>query len=72
MIMPALLAFHRQMKNNNIDLLLDHKHDFPPEYHKWINNCKNMNIIEYYEDQELRTEIYDKIQIQLHQEAADS
>ena len=27
--------------------LHDHKNDFPPEYHKWINKCKNMSIIKY-------------------------
>tara|TARA_B100000470_G_scaffold13711_1_gene9361 strand:- start:1917 stop:3407 length:1491 start_codon:yes stop_codon:yes gene_type:complete len=62
LIMPGCLSFHNNMKKNGLDLLEEHKDDFPQEYHYWLNKYSKMKVVDHYKDQEMRTEIYDNIQ----------
>ena len=62
LVMPICLSFHENMKNNGLDLLKDYKNDFPEEYVSWIEKSYNMKVIDHYKDQEIRTEIFEKIQ----------
>ena len=45
-----------------VDLLKDHRDDFPPEYLRWIDVGYRMSALDFFRDQEIRTEIYDAIQ----------
>lgn len=50
------------MKLAGIDLLGDHRDDFPPEYLRWVEEGYRMTLAEIAHDQQLKTEIYDAIQ----------
>lgn len=49
-------------KNAGLDLLKDHRDDFPPEYLKWVDAGPEMKMREMSRDQVIRTEIYDAVQ----------
>lgn len=49
-------------KQQGLDLLKDHRDDFPPEYLSWIEQGYKMSILDFNRDQQMRTEIYDAIQ----------
>jgi amidase len=49
-------------KTNGLDLLGEHRDDFPPEYLKWVEEAYRMTLTDVVRDQQLRTEIYDAIQ----------
>ena len=50
------------MKQGGMDLLKDHRGDFPPEYLHWVEVGRRMSALDFYRDQAIRTEIYDSIQ----------
>ncbi len=62
LIMPLNIRSLEVMKNFNFDLLGNHSEDFPPEYLKWIEIGKRMSATDFFEDQEKRSSIFDKIQ----------
>jgi amidase len=45
-----------------MDLLVDHRDDFPPEYLRWIDEGYRMSALDLSRDQQVRSEIYDAIQ----------
>jgi amidase len=49
-------------KRNGLDLLADHRDDFPPEYLRWIDQGYRMSALDLSRDQQTRSEIYDAIQ----------
>jgi amidase len=49
-------------KKAGIDLLGDHRDDFPPEYLYWVEECQRMSALDFYRDQAVRTEIYNAFQ----------
>jgi amidase len=49
-------------KRQGLDLLEDHRDDFPPAYLDWIEQGYKMSILDFNRDQQMRTEIYDAIQ----------
>ena len=61
LIMPLNIRSLEVMKNFNFDLLGNHSEDFPPEYLKWIEIGKRMSATDFFEDQEKRSSIFDKI-----------
>jgi amidase/aspartyl-tRNA(Asn)/glutamyl-tRNA(Gln) amidotransferase subunit A len=50
------------IKKAGIDLLGDHRTDFPPEYLHWVDEARRVSALDYYEDQAARTEVYDGVQ----------
>jgi amidase len=50
------------MKHAGIDLLGDHRDDFPPEYLRWVDEGYRMTLPELARDLQMKTEIYDAIQ----------
>ena len=50
------------LKHAGIDLLKDHRDDFPPEYLKWVDAGPEMKMRDISQDQTVRTEIYDAVQ----------
>ena len=62
LISPLNLSTFEGFKNAGMDLLKDHREDFPPEYLYWMDKGYQMSVTDFFRDQELRTEIYDAIQ----------
>ena len=49
-------------KAGGLDLLKDHRDDFPPEYLEWIDKGAELRTCDMMNDQSIRTEVYDSIQ----------
>lgn len=62
LIMPLNIMTFENFKAQGLDLLNDHRDDFPPEYLKWIEIGYDMSVVDFFRDQEMRTEVYDAIQ----------
>ena len=71
LIMPIGLSFFDHLKNRDIglfqdhrgiDLLKDHRDDFPPEFLEWADRCIDMSVLDFFHDQGIRSEIFDAIQ----------
>jgi amidase/aspartyl-tRNA(Asn)/glutamyl-tRNA(Gln) amidotransferase subunit A len=61
-IAPLNLAAFETFKANGLDLLGDHRDDFPPEYLYCMDRCASMTAVDVISDNELRTEVFDAIQ----------
>lgn len=62
LIMPLNVQTFETFKQNGLDLLQDHRDDFPPQYLRWVEMGYKMTALDFYKDQEVRSEIYDAIQ----------
>jgi amidase/aspartyl-tRNA(Asn)/glutamyl-tRNA(Gln) amidotransferase subunit A len=62
LIMPLNVQTFEVFKQNGLDLLRDHRDDFPPEYLRWVEEGYRMSALDFFRDQEVRTEVYDAIQ----------
>ncbi len=60
-MMPLYLPAFERFKKNGIDLLRDHRQDFPSELLNWVDGFKQ-STLDFYRDQKVRTEIYDSVQ----------
>jgi amidase/aspartyl-tRNA(Asn)/glutamyl-tRNA(Gln) amidotransferase subunit A len=49
-------------KRNGIDLLGEHRDDFPPEYLHWVEQAQRMSGLDFFRDQEVRTEVFHAVQ----------
>ena len=62
LIIPRNIATLEAASAKGPDLLGEHRKDFPPEYLHWIETGYKLSAVDFYKDQEIRTEIYDCIQ----------
>ncbi len=62
LIIPRNITTLEAVKVSGPDLLGEHHHDFPAEYLRWIRVGQHLSAVDFYKDQEIRTEIYDAIQ----------
>jgi amidase len=62
LIVPINIATFENFKRGGLDLLADHRDDFPPEYLRWIDEGYQWRTPELMRDEEARSEIYDAIQ----------
>jgi amidase len=62
LIMPVNVETFENFKRNGLDLLADHRDDFPPEYLRWVEEGYRMSALDLSRDQQARSEIYDAIQ----------
>ena len=62
LIAPLNIAGLEGMKAAGIDLLGEHRDDFPPEYLHWIDVGQKLSALDVVRDQAIRTEVYDAIQ----------
>ena len=62
LIIPRNIASLEAAGAKGPDLLGEHRNDFPPEYLHWIEAGYKLSAVDFYKDQEIRTEIYDCIQ----------
>ncbi|MET4220793.1 Asp-tRNA(Asn)/Glu-tRNA(Gln) amidotransferase A subunit family amidase [Bradyrhizobium sp. LB7.2] len=50
------------LKRDGIDLLGQHRADFPPEYLDWVEKTNRMSGLDFFRDQAVRSEVYDAFQ----------
>lgn len=62
LITPLNLQALDGFKAAGIDLLGQHRDDFPPEYLRWMEAGRTMSALDFYRDQAIRSEIYDALQ----------
>ena len=62
LMMPLNLGTFATMKMYGVDLLKDHRADFPPEYLRWIEIGEKMTLNDLGRDQWVRSQVYDAIQ----------
>ena len=62
LIMPPNVATLERFKLEGLDLLRDHRDDFPPQYLEWVELGYGLSLPELIRDQEVRTEIFDAIE----------
>jgi amidase len=62
LIIPINIATFENFKRQGLDLLANHRDDFPPEYLRWIDEGYELRTADLMRDEELRSEIYDAIQ----------
>ena len=62
LIMPLNIEAFENFKANGLDLLGDHRDDFPPQYLRWIDEGYALSAIDVARDQQMRTEVYDAFQ----------
>ena len=60
--MPTNLQAFETFKAGGLDLLQDHRADFPAEYLRWIEVGRRMSALDFYQDHVARSEIYHAIQ----------
>ncbi len=59
--MPISVAVCETFKHQGIDLLQDHRDDLPPQYVEFVERAYQMSALDFFRDQETRTEVYDNI-----------
>lgn len=59
LIIPISIIALDSFKQKNIDLLSDHRDDFPPEYLAWMEKGRRLTLLDHYRDLEIRSEVYD-------------
>ena len=62
LIMPINVEAFENFKRAGVDLLRDHRDDFPPEYLRWVEEGYRLSALDVQRDQQVRTEVYDAIQ----------
>ena len=62
LMMPLNLGALEAVKAAGLDLIKDHRDDFPPEYLRWIAIGERMGLLDLQRDQAIRSEIYDAVQ----------
>lgn len=62
LIMPLNIQGLEGFKAQGIDLLRDHRDDFPPEYLHWIEVGQKLTAQDFYADQAMRSEVFYAVQ----------
>jgi amidase len=62
LMMPLNISGLEGLKAAGMDLMRDHPEDLPPEYRRWIEIGYDLSAMDVWNDQIVRTEIYDAIE----------
>jgi len=62
LVMSQMVETFESFKERGIDLLKDHRNDFPPQLIEWATKGFQMSVLDLARDQKVRTEIHDAIQ----------
>jgi len=62
LIMPLNVATFENFQLHGLDLLKDHREDFPPQYLHWVEKGYTLSTLDFFRDQGVRTEVYDALQ----------
>jgi amidase/aspartyl-tRNA(Asn)/glutamyl-tRNA(Gln) amidotransferase subunit A len=62
LMMPLNISGLEGLKAGGVDLMRDHPEDLPPEYRRWIEIGYGLSAMDVWNDQIIRTEVYDAIE----------
>ena len=62
LIMPLSLQAFANLKEAGLDLIGDHRDDFPAEFLYWYEVVEKMSVLDFFRDNEARTEVYQAVQ----------
>jgi amidase/aspartyl-tRNA(Asn)/glutamyl-tRNA(Gln) amidotransferase subunit A len=62
LIIPINVETFENFKAQGMDLLGEHRDDFPPEYLRWIDEGYRLGVPQLMRDEQMRSEIYDAIE----------
>jgi amidase len=62
LMMPLNISGLEGLKAAGVDLMRDHPEDLPPEYRHWIEIGYGLTAMDVWNDQAIRTEVYDAIE----------
>jgi len=62
LIIPLSIRTLMLFQQNGLDLMKDHRNDLPPEYINWVERGRELSLLDHYQDQEIRSEIYDALE----------
>ncbi|HSS61842.1 MAG TPA: amidase [Candidatus Limnocylindrales bacterium] len=62
LMMPLNISGLEGLKSSGLDLMRDHPEELPPEYRRWIEIGYGLSAMDVWNDQGIRTEIYDAIE----------
>ncbi|HKV88700.1 MAG TPA: amidase [Candidatus Dormibacteraeota bacterium] len=62
LMMPLNISGLEGLKSAGVDLMRDHPEDLPPEYRRWIEIGYGLSAMDVWNDQVIRTEVYDAIE----------
>jgi amidase/aspartyl-tRNA(Asn)/glutamyl-tRNA(Gln) amidotransferase subunit A len=62
LMMPLNISGLEGLKQGGIDIMRDHPEDLPPEYRRWIEIGYRLSAMDVWNDQVVRTEVYDAIE----------
>jgi amidase len=57
-----LQAFETMKERDGIDLLGEHRNDFPPQYLEWVEKANRLSGLDFNRSQAIRTEIFNALQ----------
>ena len=61
LIVPGNLRTLAGLKVQGFDLEADHPDDLPPEYRRWLEVGRGMTAEDFFQDQEMRSEVHDAL-----------
>jgi amidase/aspartyl-tRNA(Asn)/glutamyl-tRNA(Gln) amidotransferase subunit A len=62
LMMPGYVDTFEGFKRDGLDLLADHRDDFPPEFLRWLDHGYSVTVPHLLRDHAIQTEVYDAIQ----------
>ena len=62
LIMPLNLAAFASLKEGGLDIIGDHRDELPPEFLRWHDHVAEMSVMDYFDDNSTRTQVYDALQ----------
>ncbi|CAN5862382.1 amidase [soil metagenome] len=62
LIMPLSLDAFANLKSNGLDLLGEHRDNFPPEFLRWVDHVSKMSVMEYFDDNSRRSRVFHALQ----------
>jgi amidase len=61
LIMPINVETLEGFKEAGVDLLGEHRDDFPPEYLRWVDEGYRLTALDVQRDQQMRSRVYDSV-----------
>jgi amidase len=61
LIMPINVETLEGFKEAGVDLLGEHRDDFPPEYLRWVDEGYRLTALDVQRDQQMRSRVYDAV-----------
>lgn len=62
LIMPLSLDAFANLKRGGLDIIGEHRRDLPPEFLRWYDHVAQMSVMEYFDDNSKRTQVFDALQ----------